>query len=144
VSLWKGRLHHLGQHGSSPSPGTEHHCAALDGTHSTQVSSPQNSALPTTCIFKGDVLKPRGSFLYCKIKHQKMLRLCVLCGSQNKQPLFPYTILTDWFLSQRLSVFTARYWRLCEFLCVRPSVCVCVCVYRYTVSPTRTSQKDSQ
>jgi len=24
--------------------------------------------------------------------------LCVLCGSQNKQPLFPYTALTDWFL----------------------------------------------
>jgi len=24
--------------------------------------------------------------------------LCVLCGSQNKQPLFPYTTLTDWFL----------------------------------------------
>jgi len=25
--------------------------------------------------------------------------LCVLCGSQNKQRLFPYTTLTDWFLS---------------------------------------------
>jgi len=24
--------------------------------------------------------------------------LCVLCGSQNKQPLFPYTTLSDWFL----------------------------------------------
>jgi hypothetical protein len=22
----------------------------------------------------------------------------VLCGCQNKQPLFPYTALTDWFL----------------------------------------------
>jgi hypothetical protein len=22
----------------------------------------------------------------------------VLCGSENKQPLFPYTALTDWFL----------------------------------------------
>jgi len=21
-----------------------------------------------------------------------------LCGSENKQPLFPYTTLTDWFL----------------------------------------------
>ena len=27
------------------------------------------------------------------------LYLCVLCGSQNKQRLFPYTALTDWFLS---------------------------------------------
>jgi len=24
--------------------------------------------------------------------------LCVLCGAENKQPSFPYTILTDWFL----------------------------------------------
>jgi hypothetical protein len=24
--------------------------------------------------------------------------LCVLCGSQNKQPIFPYTTLTDWFV----------------------------------------------
>jgi len=23
---------------------------------------------------------------------------CVLCGSENKQRLFPYTTLTDWFL----------------------------------------------
>ena len=23
--------------------------------------------------------------------------LCVLCGSQNKQSLLPYTTLTDWF-----------------------------------------------
>jgi len=23
---------------------------------------------------------------------------CVLCGSQNKQRLFPYTTLTDWFV----------------------------------------------
>jgi len=26
------------------------------------------------------------------------LYLCVLCGSQNKQRLFPYTTLTGWFL----------------------------------------------
>jgi hypothetical protein len=26
------------------------------------------------------------------------LYLGVLCGSQNKQPLFPYTTLTDWFV----------------------------------------------
>ena len=24
--------------------------------------------------------------------------LCVLCGSENKQRLFPYTALTGWFL----------------------------------------------
>jgi len=37
------------------------------------------------------------------------LYLCVLCGSENKQPLFPYTTLTDWLLQLRHSVFTARY-----------------------------------
>ena len=26
------------------------------------------------------------------------LYLCVLCGSENKRRLFPYTTLTDWFL----------------------------------------------
>jgi hypothetical protein len=26
--------------------------------------------------------------------------LRVLCGSQNKQPLFPYTALTDWFYNR--------------------------------------------
>jgi len=26
------------------------------------------------------------------------LYLCVLCGSWNKQRLFPYTTLTDWFV----------------------------------------------
>ena len=24
--------------------------------------------------------------------------VCVLCGSQNKRRLFPYTTLTDWFV----------------------------------------------
>jgi len=27
--------------------------------------------------------------------------LCVLCGSDNKQRLFPYTALTDWSAKQR-------------------------------------------
>jgi hypothetical protein len=31
----------------------------------------------------------------------------VLVGSQNKQPLFPYTALTDWFLQPRRSVYCA-------------------------------------
>jgi hypothetical protein len=29
---------------------------------------------------------------------QKCIFYSVLCGSQNKQLLFPYTALTDWFL----------------------------------------------
>ena len=30
------------------------------------------------------------------------LYLCVLCGSENKQRLFPYTALTEWFYSRDL------------------------------------------
>ena len=35
--------------------------------------------------------------------------LCVLCGSENKQQLFPCITLTDWFVQPRRGVFTARY-----------------------------------
>jgi len=41
---------------------------------------------------------------YRQVQHSAILRsahtvyLCVLCGSQNKQPLFRYTTLTDWFV----------------------------------------------
>ena len=33
--------------------------------------------------------------------------LCVLYVSQNKQRLFPYTVLSDWFLQPRRSVYCA-------------------------------------
>jgi len=48
--------------------------------------------------------KPSGYFNYHYVSHSQILRsahtlyLCVLCGSQNKQPLFPYTTLTDRFV----------------------------------------------
>ena len=32
------------------------------------------------------------------IRSAHTVYLCVLCGSENKQPLFPYTTLADWFL----------------------------------------------
>ena len=40
--------------------------------------------------------------------HANQAYLCVLCGSQNKQRLFPYTVLTVRFVQQNC-VFTARY-----------------------------------
>ena len=49
------------------------------------------------------ILKPSGHYMYGQFNTQQFyvlptqLYLCVLCGSQNKQPLFPYTALTDWF-----------------------------------------------
>ena len=34
----------------------------------------------------------------CTVRSAHTVHLCVLCGSQNKQPLFPYTALTGRFL----------------------------------------------
>jgi len=45
-----------------------------------------------------------GHYMYRQVQRSEILRsahtvyLCVLYGSQNKQRLFPYTILTGWFL----------------------------------------------
>jgi hypothetical protein len=38
------------------------------------------------------------SLTFTTLRSAHTLYLYVLCGSQNKQPLFPYTRLTDWFL----------------------------------------------
>jgi hypothetical protein len=35
--------------------------------------------------------------------------LCVLCGSENKQRLFPYTALNDWFLSAFCKIAKSEY-----------------------------------
>jgi len=53
-----------------------------------------------TCI---NPLKPSGHYMYHRFNIQQFHVLptqCiyVLCGSQNKQWLFPYTTLTDWFV----------------------------------------------
>ena len=40
----------------------------------------------------------RTGSLYIILRSAHTVYLCVLCGSQNKQRLFPYTTLTDWFL----------------------------------------------
>jgi len=36
--------------------------------------------------------------LYIILRSAHIVYLCVLCGSENKQPLFPHTALTGWFL----------------------------------------------
>jgi len=36
--------------------------------------------------------------LYIILRSAHTVYLCVLCGSENKQRLFPYTALTVWFL----------------------------------------------
>jgi hypothetical protein len=53
---------------------------------------------------RGLTLYAQWSLYVLLVKHSVVLRsahtvyLCVLCGSQNKQWLFPYTTLTDWFV----------------------------------------------
>jgi hypothetical protein len=59
---------------------------------------------PFTKQGKLAVLKHSGHYMYGRFNTHKFyvlppqLYLCVLCGSRNKQPLFPYTTLTDWFV----------------------------------------------
>ena len=48
----------------------------------------------TECVY----CAVRTGYLYIILRSAHTLYLCVLCGSQNKQRLFPYTALTDWFL----------------------------------------------
>ena len=38
-----------------------------------------------------------GLDIYIILPPAHTVYLCVLCGSENKQRLFPYTALTDWF-----------------------------------------------
>ena len=62
----------------------------------------------TVCLLRGtdwifNHLKPSGYYMYHQFNTQQFyalptLYLCVLCESQNKQRLFPYTALTDSFL----------------------------------------------
>jgi len=48
----------------------------------------------TECVY----CAVRTGSLYIIRRSAHTLYLCVLCGSENKQRLFPYTALTDWFL----------------------------------------------
>ena len=48
----------------------------------------------TECVY----CAVRTGSLYIILRSANTVYLCVLCGSENKQRLFPYTALTDWFL----------------------------------------------
>jgi hypothetical protein len=48
----------------------------------------------TECVY----CAVRTGSLYIILRSAHTVYLCVLCGSQNKQRLFPYTALTDWLL----------------------------------------------
>ena len=64
----------------------------------------------TICTAQRSLYVPHsGHYMYHHFNTQQFyvlptqLYLCVLCGSENKQPLFPYTALTGWF------VYTAQW-----------------------------------
>ena len=48
----------------------------------------------TECVY----CAVRTGSLYIILRSAHTVYLCVLCGSEKKQRLFPYTALTDWFL----------------------------------------------
>jgi len=48
----------------------------------------------TECVY----CAVRTGSIYTILRSAHTVYLCVLCGSENKQPLFPYTALNDWFL----------------------------------------------
>ena len=78
------------------------------------VSTPEGASDDTqlTVGVMLDRLMPSGHYMYrtvvtiCTARFNILqfyvlptqLYLCVLCGSENKQRLFPYTALTDWFV----------------------------------------------
>jgi hypothetical protein len=61
--------------------------------------------LGDSCVINCAVLTYSYHVMYCQFNIQKFYVLltqcvCVLCGSEDKQRLFPYTALTDWFLKR--------------------------------------------
>ena len=48
----------------------------------------------TECVY----CAVRTGSLYIILRSAHTVYLCILCGSENKQRLFPYTAITDWFL----------------------------------------------
>ena len=56
--------------------------------------------------------------------------LCVLCGSENKQLLFPYTTLTECFYNRDLTPVASGYYMYRQFniqqLYVLPTQCIYV------------------
>jgi len=66
------------------------------------------NAVPVT-VYSPVVTIGTASITFTILRSAHTVYLCVLCGSGNKQRLFPYTALTDWFVLQRRRVCTAPY-----------------------------------
>ena len=76
----------------------------------------------TECVY----CAVRTGSLYIILRSAHTVYLCVLCGSENKQRLFPYTALTDWFLGTFAKLRKAT-----------ASFVVCVCVSALPHATTR-------
>ena len=61
----------------------------LEGFHANSINSSKHSGFVN--------VPPRSTFSII-LRSAHTVYLCVLCGSENKQRLFPYTALTDWFV----------------------------------------------
>ena len=62
-------------------------------------NNPSKGAATEPCLrLHGQWDRPLAGLTFTILRSAHTLYLCVLCGSENKQRLFPYTTLTDWFL----------------------------------------------
>ena len=80
--------------------------------------------METVCVY----CAVRTWYLYVILCSAHTVYLCVLCGSENKQRLFPYTTLTDWFfITDTEYVYCAvRTGSLYVILCSAHIVYLCV------------------
>jgi len=94
--------------------------------------------MSTLLSFQGPVLTScTTSFWYSTtLRSAHTLYLCFLCGSENKQRLFPYTALTGWFfITDTECVYCAvRFAFKCRLqipliVSISPNAC---CVQRFT------------
>ena len=79
--------------------GTRHFEGPKQKTFQEQLIKPVLRNVPSVTDVTKRPSKHRGHRHHSKTQRSgHTLYLFVLCGSQNKQRLFPYTALTDWFL----------------------------------------------
>ena len=69
----------------------------------------------TDWIFIYNPLKPTGHYMYRRFNIHKFYvlptqRICVLCGSENKQRLFPYTALTGFYNQDGVCLLRGTDW----------------------------------
>jgi hypothetical protein len=83
---------------------SRHHCKKMKRRMQFRVHAMEaQRGSRGTATFTVNILNPNGFFTfhqfeYSKILHGVHIALSVLYGSQNRQRLSLYTLLTDWFL----------------------------------------------